>query len=88
MRPTTEPEYVGQYTVERRSPYGPYYLRDETGEMLARAVPLDQMKIIRKPSTGSNSQSNDDDNENASYAAVKRILKHKRVKGVNGEALQ
>jgi transposase InsO family protein len=86
LRPSTEPEYVGQYTVERRSPHGPYYLRDETGAMLARSVPLDQMKIIRKPSKYSDAESSVDDS--AVYAAVKRITKHRRVKGATGEVLQ
>jgi hypothetical protein len=49
MRPSHEPMYIGPYTVVRQSKYGPYVLRDETGELLDRNVPLDQIKVRLSP---------------------------------------
>ena len=49
-RPSTEASYIGPYTVVRRTLYGPYILRDDTGEIYARQVPIDQMKVLYTPS--------------------------------------
>ncbi len=49
MRPSHEPMYIGPYTVVRQSKYGAYVLRDETGELLDRSVPLDQIKVRLSP---------------------------------------
>jgi hypothetical protein len=50
MRPTAEPLFIGPYTIVRRTLYGPYILRDDTGEIYPRQVPIDQMKILYTPS--------------------------------------
>jgi hypothetical protein len=44
-RPKSNPRYIGPYYIVRRSLHGPYVLRDETGDIYQRQVPLDQMKI-------------------------------------------
>jgi hypothetical protein len=43
-----EPKYIGPYTIIRRARHGAYVLRDVTGDILDRHVPLDQMKIIKR----------------------------------------
>ncbi len=43
-----EPKYVGPYTIARRSRNGAYVLRDATGDILDRHVPVDQLKLISK----------------------------------------
>ena len=49
MRSTKfEPKYVGPYTIVRRTRNGNLSLRDETGDILDRNVPPDQLKMIRK----------------------------------------
>jgi hypothetical protein len=50
MRPTAEPLFIGPYTIVRRTLYGPYILRDDTGEIYPRQVPIDQMKVLYTPS--------------------------------------
>ena len=46
LRPSTQPEWIGPYTVVRRTLYGPYILRDDTGMIYHRFVNFDQMKIV------------------------------------------
>jgi hypothetical protein len=41
-----EPKYVGPYTIIRRARNGAYVLKDATGMILDRHVPLDQLKIV------------------------------------------
>jgi hypothetical protein len=48
-KPFKEPTYIGPYTIIRRSLYGPYILRDDTGQVYGRQVPIDQMKIVYSP---------------------------------------
>jgi transposase InsO family protein len=43
-----EPKYVGPYTIIRRARNGAYVLKDATGMILDRHVPLDQLKIVIK----------------------------------------
>ena len=43
-----EPKYVGPYTVVRRAHNGAFVLRDATGDILDRHVPLDQLKLIAR----------------------------------------
>ena len=39
--------YLGPFIVVRRLPNGPYVLRDATGALFPRNVPVDQSKIIQ-----------------------------------------
>ena len=41
-------EHQDDYTIARRSAYGPYHLIDDTGIPYDRAVPIDQMKVVRR----------------------------------------
>jgi hypothetical protein len=41
-----EPKYVGPFTVVRRARFGAYVLKDATGDILDRHVPIDQLKIV------------------------------------------
>ena len=50
LRPTREPTWIGPYTVVRRTLYGPYIFRDDTGQVYARQVNIDQMKVLYSPS--------------------------------------
>ena len=43
-----EPKYIGPYTVVRRSHNGRFVLKDATGDLLDRHVPIDQLKIISR----------------------------------------
>ena len=43
-----EPKYVGPYIIIRRARNGTYVLRDATGDILDRHVPIDQLKIVSK----------------------------------------
>lgn len=43
-----EPKYIGPYTIARRARNGAYVLKDATGDLLDRHVPVDQMKLISK----------------------------------------
>lgn len=46
LRPSTVPKFVGPYVVVGRTLHGPFILRDTTGAVLDRHIPLDQMKIL------------------------------------------
>jgi hypothetical protein len=41
-----EPKYLGPYIVVRRAQNGGYVLKDATGDILDRHVPVDQLKLI------------------------------------------
>jgi len=74
-KPSTAPNYVGPYTVVRRSAHGPYILNDDRGIKLNRPVPLDQMKVLYTPEDKPDGADELDDPAN-SYE-VERILGHK-----------
>jgi hypothetical protein len=46
LRPSTEPEWIGPYTIVRRTRLGPYVLRDDTGAVYHRHVNYDHMKVL------------------------------------------
>ena len=48
LKPTTEPTFIGPYTVVKRTMHGPYLLRDDTGVVYKRQVPIDQIKVLYK----------------------------------------
>ena len=66
-----QPKYIGPYTVVRRSRNGAYVLKDETGDLLDRHVPADQLKIITKRIYTKKNTKVDDVYE------VDRIIKHR-----------
>ncbi len=41
-----QPKYIGPYTIVRRAHNGAYVLKDSTGDILDRHVPIDQIKIL------------------------------------------
>jgi hypothetical protein len=43
-----EPRNLGPYTIVRRTNNGAYLLRDQTGDILDRTVPLDQLWLLSK----------------------------------------
>jgi hypothetical protein len=59
-RPKSNPRYLGPYYIVNRSLHGPYTLRDETGEIYERKVPIDQMKIIKRKNWNIDYQNKDD----------------------------
>ena len=75
MRPSSEPAYIGPYTVVRQSPYGPYHLLDDLNEPYSRPVPLDQMKIVRAERSA--------DDADGEVAEVQRILNHRTHRTTN-----
>ena len=66
-----EPPYIGPYTVIRRAKFGAYVLKDATGDLLDRHVPVDQMKIQLKINKH---------NHNDIYL-IKKIIKHRGSPG-------
>ena len=48
-RPKSEPKYIGKYTIVRREVNGPYVVKDMTGDILSRKIPIDQMKVLFRP---------------------------------------
>lgn len=43
-----QPKYIGPYSIVRRTRAGTFVVRDSTGAMLDRHVPVDQLKLISK----------------------------------------
>jgi hypothetical protein len=43
-----EPKYIGPYTIVRRARNGAYVLKDATGDLLDRHVPVDQLKLVSR----------------------------------------
>lgn len=74
-KPTTEPAYIGPYTIIRRTTHGAYVVQDETGATLDRRIPLDQMKVIRGPFTHAPRDVPDD------VYVVEHIEKHRGTPG-------
>ena len=80
MRPSSEPMYIGPYTVVRPTTHGAYILRDELGVNLARPVPLDHMKILYTPDRVPE-QAAQVDNYNDVYV-MEDIISHRENKGM------
>ena len=59
-RPKTEPKYIGKYVIVKREVNGPYVLKDMTGNIYPRKVPVDQMKILFKTIPGYTESMRDD----------------------------
>lgn len=59
-----QPKYLGPYTIARRAKHGGYVLRDSTGDILDRHVPIDQLKVLstknHKPNEGDSALSEED----------------------------
>jgi hypothetical protein len=78
LRPAQEPEWIGPYSVVRRTLYGPYLLRSDTGDVYDRRVPFDQMKILYSPTQVPEDRKEDEDN---TYE-VDHVVEHKEDNGV------
>ena len=78
MRPSTEPEWIGPYSVLRRTLYGPYILRSDTGDIYDRRVPFDQMKVLYSPTS---IPADRKDEEEKTYE-VDYIMDHREDDGV------
>ena len=48
LKPKFEPKYVGPYFIVRRARNGAYVVKDESGMIVDRHVPADQMKLVSK----------------------------------------
>jgi transposase InsO family protein len=48
-KPSHAPMYIGPYTIVDKKSRSTYQLKDDTGELLQRHVPIDQMKVISTP---------------------------------------
>jgi len=69
-----EPVYVGPYTVDKRMRSGNYLLRDATGDLLDRLVPIDQLKIISREPLPLDAADN--------IYTLKKIVNHRTRNGV------
>jgi transposase InsO family protein len=77
VRPTTQPMWIGPYTIVRRTLYGPYIIRDDTGDIYPRQVNIDQMKVVYSPQhLPDDEQEADDSNYEVDY-----IVKHSEEHG-------
>ena len=76
-RPNTEPKYIGKYVIVRREVNGPYVVKDMDGEVLARKVPIDQMKVLFRPGLIPAMQDDED------VYVVDYIVNHRKVKDTN-----
>jgi hypothetical protein len=54
-----QPKYLGPYTIARRAHNGGYVLRDSTGDILDRHVPIDQLKVLSSKERSSKSGENE-----------------------------
>jgi transposase InsO family protein len=79
MRPSSEPMYIGPYTIVRRTLYGPYILRDDTGDIYHRQVNIDQMKVVYSPKHLPAAA--DDNNDDGDMYEVDYIMKHEEKNG-------
>ena len=66
-----EPKYIGPFTIVRRARNGAYVLKDTTGDLLDRHVPIDQIKVVAKRARA----------KDADTFTVKKILKHRGAPG-------
>jgi hypothetical protein len=92
-----QPSYLGPYTIVRRAHNGAYVLRDSTGDILDRHVPIDQLKVLSSKqqkikakdsinSTDPSLTTNDHDQEEVAYA-VEYIKDHRGNNPSNYEFL-
>jgi hypothetical protein len=77
VRPSSQPEWIGPYTVVRRTLYGPYTLRNDTGDVYDRSVPFDQMKVLYSPTSIPAERKEDEEN---TYE-VDYIMEHREENG-------
>jgi transposase InsO family protein len=68
-----DPAYVGPYYVIRRARNGGYVLRDATGDILDRHVPVDQLKLVSKQPRSSDTEDN--------IYVVRKIVDHRGQEG-------
>jgi hypothetical protein len=81
-RPYSEPPYLASpYTIVRRSLYGPYIIRDGTGQVYPRQVPIDQMKILYSPNEIPKDYGDDHDSEGNNEWEIDYILNHSENDG-------
>lgn len=80
MRPTTQPMWIGPYTIVRRTLYGPYLLRDDTGIIYQRLVNIDQMKVVYSADKVAPINDNNNDDKEEDYV-VDFIVKHREIEG-------
>jgi hypothetical protein len=80
-RPSKEPTFIGPYTVVRRTLHGPYLLRDETGVIYPRHVPIDQMKIVYSNDRYTQSTGKDGGSDDGDVYEVDYIIDHKESDG-------
>lgn len=85
VRPSKEPSYIGPYTVVRRTLHGPYLLRDDTGAIYPRHVPVDQMKIVYTNNiinkTHTQTFSKDEKEDESDVYEVDYIMDHREKNG-------
>ena len=76
IRPSTQPMWIGPYTVVRRTLYGPYIIRDDTGVVYPRQVNIDQMKVVYSANhVPVSAHSNTDSNYEVDY-----VIDHRETK--------
>ena len=75
-RPKEHARYLGPYYVVKRSLHGPYVLRDATGEIYDRQVPIDQMKVTKAAKWDIQYHNRDD------MYQIDKIVKDKMIDGI------
>jgi hypothetical protein len=69
-----EPKYIGPYEIVRRARNGAYVLKDLTGDLLDRHVPIDQIKILQKTKRRKK-------DEEQPFYEVSKVLNHRGEPG-------
>ena len=72
-----EPTFIGPYTVVRRTLHDPYLLRDHTGAIYPRHVPVDQRKVVFSNDKYTHLTSMSDEGEVDDVYEVDYIMDHK-----------
>ncbi len=80
-RPSKEPTFIGPYTVVRRTLHGPYLLRDDTGTIYPRHVPIDQMKVVYSNEKYTNKTGESGVSDESDVYEVDYIIDHKESEG-------
>ncbi len=82
-----QPKYLGPYTVVRRSLGGSYVLRDSTGDILDRHVPIDQIKVLSSKAKRALENPDHETKQSEPSYAVESVVSHRGDNPSNYEYL-
>ena len=74
-RAATEAQWIGPYTINKRTAHGPYIVTDELGATVNRTIPVDQMFVLYSPDHVPADAATVDDDKNVEV--VSKIINHR-----------